>query len=156
MIKTDKNLRDSYKTYANVSDNPVDIRDYLLLVGNYNKFLIDNVLDGYEVVLPMKVGIISIIGAVPKITFDDDGNPNLPVNWPATWQLWKKKPESKEQKKKIYHTNDHTDGVRYKYFWSKKKMFVVNKNLYSLRLTRENKRAVPMMVAQGKEYFVKN
>lgn len=155
MIKTDRNIRDSYKLYVKTTDNPVDIKTYILIANNYNKFLMDKVHGGDEVVLPMRTGTISIVGTQQEIKFDEDGNPNLPVNWPATIKLWNKNPSAKEAKKKVYFTNDHTDGIRYKYFWSKKRIFVVNKNLYSLRMTRENKRAISEKVAEGKEYFIK-
>jgi hypothetical protein len=156
MIKTDRNIRDSYKTYKKFTENPVDIKTYISLANNYNKFLAEHVAEGYEVVLPMRMGTLAIIGTKIKIKFDDNGNPALPVNWPATIRMWNKKPETKEQDKKIYFTNDHSDGIRYKYFWSKKRIFATQKNLYTLRMTRENKRRVPELVSQGKEYYVKS
>lgn len=155
MVKTEKNLRDSYKTYVKSSENPVDIKTYLIVAANYNRFMIEKVLGGDEVVMPMKTGTLSIIGTIPVIKFDEDGVPNLAVDWQRTWQLWKKDEKAKAERKKLYHTNDHTEGVRYRYLWSKKRIYATNKNLYALRLTRDNKRAVPEMVAGGKEYYVK-
>lgn len=155
MIKTEKNIRDSYRLYKKTTDNPVDIKLYIELANNYNRFIMDKVQEGYEIVLPMRMGTLSIIGTNQEIKYDEDGNPKLPTDWQATIKLWNKNPVAKEDKRKVYHTNDHTNGVRYKYFWSKKRITVTNKNLYSLRVTREHKRAIPQMVDAGKEYYVK-
>jgi hypothetical protein len=154
-MKTERNIRDSYALYKETSDNPVDIKTYIELANDYNKFLCHHVHEGFEVVLPMRMGTLSIVGTKPEIKFDEDGKPKLPTNWPATIKLWNKDPQAKEEGRKVYHTNDHSDGIRYKYFWSKKRMFVTQKNLYSLKMTRENKRKVPELVAEGKEYYVK-
>jgi hypothetical protein len=156
MVKTDVNIRDSYKKYKELSDDPVDIKTYIKIANGYNKFLLAKVAEGYEVTLPGRMGTLSIVGTKKKVTYDENGNPNLAINWPATKRLRDRNPEAAEQKKAVYHTNEHSDGVRYKYLWSKKRIYVENKNLYALRLTRENKRMIPKMVSQGKEYYIKN
>lgn len=156
MHKTEANIRKSYRKYKELSDDPVDIQIYIEIANRYNKYLLQKVLEGFEITLPERMGTLSIIGTKRKISFDENGNPNLPVNWPATTRLWKKDPEALAKRKKIYHTNEHSDGITYKYLWSKKRIFVNNKNLYCLRLTRDNKRAVTAMINQGKEYFIKS
>jgi hypothetical protein len=157
MLKTDKNIRDSYREYKKSVDNPVDIKTYISIANNFNNFLMDKILDGFEVVLPARLGVMSIIGTKQKIKFDNNGDPILPPDWVKTKKLWEKNPEAKEKKQKVYHTNDHTNGVRYKLLWSKLRVLVENKNLYSFRLTRTHKRSINhKIVNEGKEYFVKN
>lgn len=157
MVKTDKNIRTSFGYYKKQTENPVDIKDYIAIVNNFNKFLMDKVLAGFEVVLPARLGVMSIIGTKQEIRFDANGEPILPPDWVKTKELWEKNPEAKEKKTRMFHTNDHTNGIRYKLLWSKRRVLVENKTLYSFRLTRTNKRAISTMVTvEGKEYFIKN
>jgi len=156
MIKTDLNIRDSYERYKELSDNPMDIKSYVNLINNYNKFLTSKIFEGYEITLPARFGTMMVTGKKQDIKYDDDGLPRLPVNWPNTWQLWKNNPEAEKRNQKIYFTNEHSDGVRYKFFWSKKRILVSNKNLYSLRMTRKNKRNLAAFINDGKEYYIKN
>lgn len=151
-----RNLRDSYKKYITTTDNPVDIKTYLLITGDYNKFLIDKVLDGHEITLPSRMGTLSIMGKRQEIKVDEEGNiKGLAPDWVKTKQLWESNPEAKERKQLLYHTNAHTDNTRYKYFWSKSRVLVENKTLYALRMTRNNKRAVHSKIVQGKQYMTK-
>lgn len=157
MKKTERNIKSSYKLYCEENENPVDERTYIRLCNEYNKFLVKHVTDGFEITLPERMGTLSIIGTKQVIKFYENGSPNLAIDWPATWQLRKSSAKAKEERKTVYHTNDHTDGVRYKYLWSKKRVLVTNKNFYSLRMTRANKRTVSRLVKkEGKEYFIKN
>ena len=148
-----RNLRDSYKLYKQSAVNPVDIKNYLLLTADYNKFLIDKVLAGKEVTLPSRMGTLSITGKKQQIKFDEDGKViGLAPDWVKTKQLWENNTQAKREKKRIFHTNDHTDNVRYKFLWSKRNVLVENKTLYSLRLTRTNKRAVHSKILEGAQY----
>ena len=148
-----KNIRDSYKLYKNSTAHPVDIKIYLNLISSYNKFLMEKVLEGKEVTLPSRMGTLSIVGKEQKIRFNEEGKLiGLAPDWVQTKILWESNSEAKAQKKILYHTNSHTDSVRYKYLWSKKNVLVENKTLYSLRLTRTNKRAVHTKIMSGIKY----
>lgn len=160
MIKTDSNIRKSYKLYKQSYTKQnmhlaLDSKTYIDIANNYNKFLFEKVLAGEEITLPAKMGTLYIIGSKQKIKFDENGVPLLPPDWAKTIEYWKKHPEAKENKKVIYCTNEHTNGVRYKILWSKKRIMVENKTLYSLRLTRTNKRFINASIKKGKEYLIK-
>lgn len=151
-----KNIRDSYKQYKKQNDNAVDIKIYVLLTGEYNKFLIEKVLEGEEVSLPSRLGTFLIIGRKQKITFDEKGNvKGLAPDWVKTKKLWDSNSKAKEKRQLVFHTNDHTDNIRYKILWSKNRSLVENKTLYSLRFTRHNKRAVYSNILKGKEYRIR-
>lgn len=151
-----KNLRDSYKLYKTVSGAPVDVKIYLKIVAEYNKFLISKVLNGAVVTLPARLGTLRIIGRKQEIKYDEQGNVmGLAPDWVKTKQLWDKSPKAKENRKLVYHTNNHTEGVIYRFFWSKKNVLVENKNLFSLRLTRTNKREVNKLLIEGTQYEIK-
>jgi hypothetical protein len=148
-----KNLRESYKLYKETVEDPVDIQTYLLLTADYNTFLINKVLEGKEITLPSRMGTLEILGRKQTIRFDEEGKVGgLAPDWVKTKALWDSNPKAKEQKKLVHHINTHTDGVRYKYLWSKKNVLVENKTLYSLRLTRTNKRAVHNKIMEGVQY----
>lgn len=149
-----KNLRDSYKLYKEDAILPISSKDYLDIVSKFNKFMINRVLEGDEVVLPARFGTLAIVGKKQEIKFDENGNIiGLAPNWVKTKQLWENDAEAKSKKKLVYCTNEHTSNIRYKFFWSKNKIFAANKTLYALRMTRTNKRAVYDKVSkQNKEY----
>lgn len=148
-----KNLRSSYKFYKKESNKPVDLKKYLLIATMYNKFLIKKVIEGEEVVLPSRLGSLRIIGRKQKVRFDENGKViGLAPDWVKTKKLWDNNPIAKEKKQLLYHTNEHTDSVRYKFLWSKNRMFLVNKMLYALQITRHNKRQVHKKILEGKEY----
>lgn len=155
MIKTEVNTRSSYKLYLSLTKFPQDVKVYILIANAYMKFLIDRVIDGDEITLPARLGSLSIIGNKRKLKFTEEGKPILPPNWAKTKKLWDNNPKAKEDKKVIYCTNEETDGIVYKYLWSKNRVPIENKTLYALRLTRDNKRAVNRALKRGKEYFTK-
>lgn len=151
-----KSIKDSYKLYKNSHENPVSISEYVLYSSEYNKFLIDKVLEGYEVTLPNRLGTLSIVGQIQKVSIDENGKvKGLAPDWVKTKKLWDSNPEAKEKKKLLYHTNSGTENTRYKFFWSKRKILIQNKGLYALRMTRCNKRAVHNLIKNGKKYFSK-
>lgn len=155
MIKTDINIRSTFKYYKKNKEKKVEEKEYVKINNLFNKFLIDNVFEGYDLVLPGRLGILSIIGKKKKLSFDENGNPKLPPDWKKTKELWEKNPEAKEQKKIVYITNEHSDGIVYSFFWSKKNVIIPYKTLYSLRMTRSNKRRVWSNILQGKEFGLK-
>ena len=150
-----RNIRTSYTQYKKECENTIDIRQYIDISTRYVKFLMDKVIDeGYEVSLPSRLGSLRIIGIKQQIKFDDEGKiKGLSPNWQKTMQLWNSNPEAKEKKQLVYNTNEHSAGIRYKYIWSKKRALITNKTLYSLRMTRENKRRIYKAVIAGKEYI---
>ena len=151
-----RNLRDSFKLYKSKVNPVVNIKDYLSINGDYNKFLMDKILNGKEVTLPSRLGTLGIVGREQKLSLDEKGNvKGLAPDWVKTKELWDKNPEAKAAKKRIYHMNTHTDNVRYKFVWTKRGVLVVNKTLYSLRITRGNKREVHSRIIEGKKYITK-
>jgi hypothetical protein len=156
MRRTEGNIRESFRHYRANSENPCDIKTYIGLNLKYLKFLMSKVFSGHEVTLPLRMGTLSIRGKKIKLRFREDGTPILPVDYAATKKLWKECPECEQKKQKVYHTNEHTDEVTYSFFWSKKSIFVNNKEFYSLIMTRDNKREVSRLVKkEGMQYAVK-
>lgn len=148
-----RSLKDSYKLYKENKENTIKLKDYLEITAGYNKFLMQKVLDGDTVTLPSKLGTLCIVGRKQKIRYDDKGDiVGLAPDWVKTKALWDSNPKAKENRQRVFHTNEHSSMIRYRFHWSKARVLVSNKTLYALRLTRENKREVNARVNKGKEY----
>lgn len=155
MLKTEVNIKSSYKTYKSIVENPVEEKQYITIANGYMKFLMEKVLEGEDVVLPAKLGTLFIQGTKRNLKFDKSGVPLLPPNWSATKKLWDTNPEAKQTKKIVYCLNEETDGIVYKLTWSKNRVPIENKIYYNFILTRDNKRAIHQKIKQGKEYLIK-
>lgn len=149
------NISSSYKDYKKSNSVIMSITNYCKIAALYNKFLLGKVLDGYEVFLPCRLGTLSIVGRKQKYRVENGEIKGLAPDWVKTKELWLKNEEARRSKKLLYHMNTHTDGVRYKYIWSKKNVLVTNKTLYSLRMTRGNKRTANALIVQGKAFKTK-
>ena len=150
------NTRDSYVVYKNMSDNPINISEYVQIINQFMKFLILKLLSTGEIILPERLGRLSIFGKKVNVRIENGEIKGLAPDWVKTKQLWDSDEEAKNNKQLVYHFNEETNGIRYKFFWSKNRVLVSNKTLYNLRMTRTNKRALSNLVKEGKEYLIKN
>lgn len=148
------NLRDSYKSYKEISTNPVDISLYLSILNNFMLFLVAKLFYKGEIRLPNGLGTVSIIGKKQKLVLEDGKIKGLAPDWKGTKELWASDAEAKENKQIVYYFNEETQGVRYRFKWSKKRVLIQNKSMYRLIMTRTNKRALAQMIKQGKEYLI--
>lgn len=79
---------------------------------------------------------------------------SLKVDWSATWKYWEEKyPElTKEQivalenKKVIYHQNDHTNQEFYRHLWDKTTATVKYKRFYKFKASRQYSRLIAKIV----------
>ena len=156
MQKTNLNIRSSYKRYSKEIENPVELKPFLEIANGYMKFLMDKVVEGEEVTMPVKLGTLFIQVVKKSLKINKDGIPLLPPNWGKTKQLWDRNPEAKATKKIVYCLNEETNGVVYKLHWSKNRVPIENKLYYNFILTRDNKRAINSQIKQGKEYIIKS
>ena len=150
------NTRDSYVVYKNMSVNPINISQYVQIINHFMKFLISKLLTTGEITIPERLGKLSIFGKKVNIRVEDGEIKGLAPDWVKTKQLWESDEEAKNNKQLVYHFNEETNGIRYKFFWSKNRVLVSNKTLYNLRMTRSNKRELSRLVREGKEYLIKD
>lgn len=156
MKKNYYNTRDSYVIYKHISSNPILISQYLEINNNFMKFLINKLLDTGEINIPERLGKLSIVGKKLNIRIEEGKIKGLAPDWVKTKQLWETDLEAKKNKTLVYHFNEETNGVRYRFAWSKNRVLVTNKTLYSLRMTRTNKRELSRLVKNNKEYLIKD
>ena len=150
------NSRDSYIVYKNLSDNPINISQYVQIVNQFMKFLINRLFEKGQVSLPEKLGNLQIIGKKVKVKIEDGQIKGLVPDWVKTKELWEKDAEAKKNKQLVYHFNEQTNGIRYRFFWSKNRVLVSNKTLFNIKMTRTNKRTLSQLVKNGKEYLIKD
>lgn len=155
-MKNHLNLRDSYSTYKEQVEEPIDIKTYMYIVNGFMKFLMYRLFRVGEITLPDKLGTLSIIGKKQKIKVEEGKIKGCSPDWKSTKELWENNPEAKANKQLVYHFNEETNGVRYKFFWAKKNVAMTNKTLYTLKLARNNKRLLSRLIKEGKEYLIKS
>ena len=66
----------------------------------------------------------------------------LRPDWKATKELWARDTIAKAKKQLVFHLNKHFNGFNCKWYWDKRTCAVPNESAYSLRMIRENKRAL--------------
>lgn len=150
------NTRDSYVVYKNISANPINISQYVQITNHFMKFLITKLLTTGEINIPERLGKLSIFGKKVNVRIEDGEIKGLAPDWVKTKQLWDSDEVAKNNKQLVYHFNEETNGIRYKFSWSKNRVLVSNKTLYNLRMTRSNKRELSRLVREGKEYLIKD
>ena len=104
------------------------------------KIIVDYVLNGSDgFKMPFGLGFIQVGKYRPK-----QYTPNsLSVDYKA----------SKEYNKRIYHLNEHSDGYKYRLYWSKIPRTFPDRYKYSLCLVRDNKRKLAKLIFNKKDYI---
>lgn len=150
-------IKEAYEYYKkNVSKDPMSISDYRKLMNVFNTFTMKKVLEGKEVTLPCRMGKLSIQGIHQNIRLDEYGNiKGTRIDWFSTKSLWATDPEHAQKKTLVYFFNEHSDGIKYSFKWSKNNVPVQNKNFYSFIPSRHNKRTLAKLIKGGVEYLIK-
>lgn len=150
--------RELFEFYMNSTKNPVKKQEFKDISNAFNKFLIEKVIEGDTVKLPERLGTLRIVGrkVKPRINPETGDVEGVSPDWKETRKLWERCPECKEKKQLVFHFNEHTDGIRYKFSWSKTGVFISNRDFYSFRVVRSVKGLFKKKLAQGKEYICEN
>jgi len=152
-----KNILSSYKTFREHGGSATTTRkDFCKVANEFNKHIMEFVFDGHEVKLPERLGVISVKGKKIKTEFDKELGriSNQAIDFGETNKMWATCPECKERKQMVYHLNEHSDGVRYRYFWSRDRVLVENKLFYTMVFTRTNKRNLSHLIKGGTEFYI--
>ena len=116
------------------------------------------IIEDYKTLrMPANLGTIRIRKYKKKIRLTKDGEVDvrsLYVDWKATRDLWEKEYPGKTMKElklikdkpMMYHTNEHTEQYVFRLFWNRSGCAIENKNIYSIVLTRTNKRRIAELV----------
>ena len=125
--------------YRNV-DIDVDYLTYKRILDCMCKVILNHVLNSSEgFKMPYGLGMIQIGKYKPK-NYDSK---SLSVDYKA----------SKEYNKRIYHLNEHSDGYKFRLYWSKIPQTFPDRYRYQLSLVRANKRLLAQLIFNKHDYI---
>lgn len=148
--RKDYGIKDIYNFYTKKKKDSgkeyVSSKSFGTVLKQFNKEICNAiVLDSYEYRMPYRLGYLRIRKFKTRLVLDPDGNlrtGHLHPDWVATKQLWEKNLKAKEEKKIVWHTNKHTQGFYCKWYWDKSVCNIKNSSVYSLVMSRTNKRKI--------------
>lgn len=132
-------IKDMYKAYHKINKEVSYVR-FKRILDKCNKIILDALLMRSELIkMPSGLGYICICKYKPK-TYTAK---SLSVDYKA----------SKECNKRIYHLNEHSDGYKYRLYWSKQPRIFPDIYKYNLSLVRTNKRALAQLIFNNHDYI---
>ena len=135
-MKQSYTFRDMYK-YMPV-DVPYEL--YKRILCEMCNIILEHVLmrsEGFK--MPYGLGFIQVGKYRPKQLNDN----SLSVDYKA----------SKDYNKRILHLNEHSDGYKYRLYWSKLPRTFPDRYKYQLSLVRQNKRKLAQLIFDKHDYI---
>lgn len=139
MTKKSYTIRDMYKSYKEIDEN-VDYLRFKRILDQFNTNLLDSLLNASEgFKMPCRLGFICIVKYRPK----SYTNKSLSKDYKL----------SKELGKTVYHLNEHSDGYKYRLYWSKNKNTFPDIYKYNVSFVRANKRKLAQLIFNKHDYI---
>ena len=133
-------IADMYRHYCKNINKDVSYVRYKSILDKFNKVVRDEILERSKAFkMPYGLGTICIVKYRPK----SYSQKSLSVDYKS----------SKEEGKKIYHLNEHSNGYKYRLFWSKIPKTFPSRYIYQLQLVRENKRHLAQLIFNKQDYI---
>ena len=129
-------FRDMYRTMP----IEVDYSLYKRVLDEMCNVILEHIFmrsEGFK--MPFGLGFIQIGKYKPKTL----SSQSLSVDYKA----------SKEYGKHIYHLNEHSDGYKYRLYWSKIPRTFPDRYRYQLSLVRQNKRKLAQLIFNKQDYI---
>lgn len=139
--KTKKNKK-SYTFRDMYNTTPVDVpyAQYKRILKEMSSTILEHVLERSEgFKMPYGLGFIQIGKYKPK-SYNDK---SLSVDYKA----------SNEYGKRIYHLNEHSDGYKFRLYWSKIPRVFPDRYKYQLCFVRANKRRLAQLIFNKHDYL---
>lgn len=138
-IRKNKKSYTIYDMYQNFDEN-VSYFDFKRILSEFNKTILNSIQDRSEVFkMPYGLGYICIVKYKPKKLSKEYLSNDYKL--------------SKEYGKTIYHLNEHSDGFKFRLFWSKLPQTFPNRYKYQLQFVRQNKRRLAQNIFNNKDYI---
>lgn len=132
-----------YKFYLNylkerkLENNIVNPKMYSNVLNNFNKEIGRKLIEeSFDFIMPMNIGQLRIRKYKPKYFFDSDGKLKKNSKMSINWEL------SKKYHKRVYHTNQHTDGYKYSFHYSNYRCILPGRSFYKFIPCRTLKRTL--------------
>lgn len=132
---------DMYNYYLSKNiDSKVSYVRFKRIIDEMYKIILDRIQNRSECFkMPCGLGFVMIIKYKPK----SYSTKSLSVDYKQT-QL---------QNKRIYHLNEHSNGYKYRLFWSKQPYTFADRYKYQLSFVRENKRRLAKLIFNRQDYI---
>lgn len=118
----------------------VDYSLYKRILDEMCKVILEHVLERSEgFKMPYGLGFIQIGKYTPKSI----SSQSLSVDYKS----------SKEYGKRVYHLNEHSDGYKFRLYWSKIPRTFPDRYKYQLSLVRKNKRDLAKLIFNKHDYI---
>ena len=137
--KKSATIIDMHKQYCK-DVKKVDYRLFKRILDEFNKIVLDKLLNASEgFKMPYGLGYIQIVKYKPK-SFTPK---SLSIDYKA----------SAEYGKRIYHLNEHSDGYKFRLYWSRLPQTFPDRYRYQLSLVRANKRKLAQLIFNNQDYI---
>lgn len=134
-------LRDMYVAYAKKEGaEQVPYLRFRAILDRFNELVSESILERSEgFKMPCGLGLISIVKYKPK----GYNSKSLSTDYKS----------SKEYNKRIYHLNEHSNGYKFRLYWSKLPYTFSSRYKYQLMLLRNNKRKLAQLIFNHTDYI---
>ena len=133
-------IADIYRDYVKKNDVELNYARYKRIIDEFNKVVKEDILERSQPFkMPYGLGAICIVKYKPKGYTDK----SLSVDYKS----------SKEEGKRIYHLNEHSNGYKYRLYWSKVPNVFSARYKYQLCMVRENKRHLAQLIFNKQDYI---
>lgn len=142
MVRKIRKNKKSYTFRDMYLDLPIEVPylTYTAVLEEMCKVILDTIFERSEgFKMPNGLGFIQIGKYRPKSLNEN----SLSVDYKY----------SKLYNKKIYHLNEHSDGYKYRVYWSKVPRTFPDRYRYQLRLVRKNKRKLAQLIFNKHDYI---
>ena len=132
-------ISDIYRAYNKINENVPYLR-YKRILDEFNKVVKDEILERSQLCkMPYGLGSICIVKYKPKSYTPK----SLSVDYKT----------SKEEGKKIYHLNEHSNGYKYRLYWTKIPRTFPKRYMYQIQFVRDNKRHLAQLIFNKQDYI---
>jgi hypothetical protein len=141
VTKTISDIVRAYKKEMKSSDSKIDDKTIKGILYELNKTISDLIIrESFEYKIPYKLGFLRIKKSDLNLKLKDgriDVSRNI-IDWKATLDYWEEKYGTRNRKelkkipnkKRIFQTNESTNGEIMRWFWDKSFMSVKNRTVY--------------------------
>jgi hypothetical protein len=127
------------------------------MINDFMDFITNEVIEkGKRITLPASCGKFYVEGKKIVPHLDEEGIlKGMAPDWHGSRKLWERDPEARDSRKMLFHFNEHTRGVRYRFKWEVPLTLGTNRIFYVFILSRNNRRRLAKNIFGGQEYHIK-
>lgn len=138
--KQSATIRDMYAQYHKDNKNDVSYNTFKTILNEFNSELKNCLLESSEgFKMPFGLGYVQIVKYKPK----SYTKKSLSIDYKSSAQYGKI----------VYYLNEHSNGYKYRLYWSKIPQTFSDRYKYQLQLVRQNKRHLAQLIFNHKDYI---